>query len=200
MSKLLRRSAIGLALGVIVYAAGVAWFDAQALADSLADFAWSAVGIAIGLSCVNYLLRFVKWELCLAWLNVRGDGPEDAPSLTLTRSLLIYMAGLSMSVTPGKIGEVLRSWLLRTTDGVHFTRTAPVVIADRMTDFIALVILSLVGISEFQEYLPVMYASIALPSISHPPNATPRAGTHRNGQMRATTRRFALRRWASQWP
>ncbi len=162
MNRFIRRALIGVVLGIVLYVAWVLWSDTARVADAVRGYAWSSVAIALGLSSVNYLLRFAKWELCLKWLDVRGDGPEDAPELTLTRSLLIYMAGLSMSVTPGKIGEVLRSWLLRTTDGVPVTRTAPVVIADRMTDFIALVLLSLVGISEFQEYLPVVYVSVAL--------------------------------------
>ena len=84
----------------------------------------------LGLSSLNYLLRFWKWELCLGWLDVRGEGPDDAPNLTLGRSLVIYLAGLSMSVTPGKVGEVLRSGLLKASDGVSFARTAPIVVAD----------------------------------------------------------------------
>ncbi|MCA9718319.1 MAG: flippase-like domain-containing protein [Myxococcales bacterium] len=162
MNRFIRRALIGVVLGIVLYVAWVLWSDTARVAEAVRGYSWSAVLIALGLSSVNYLLRFAKWELCLSWLDVRGDGPGDAPQLTVTRSLLIYVAGLSMSVTPGKIGEVLRSWLLRTTDGVQFTRTAPVVIADRLTDFIALVLLSLVGISEFQEYLPVVYVSIAL--------------------------------------
>ncbi len=162
MNRFIRRALIGVVLGIVLYVVWVLWSDAERVADAVRDYAWSSVAIALALSSVNYLLRFAKWELCLKWLDVRGDGPEDAPTLSVTRSLLIYIAGLSMSVTPGKIGEVLRSWLLRNTDGVQFTRTAPVVIADRMTDFIALVILCLVGISEFQQYLYVVYISISL--------------------------------------
>ena len=117
---------------------------------------------ALLLSSANYLLRFLKWELCLGWLDVRGDGPNDAPRLTRGRSLLIYLAGLSMSVTPGKVGEVLRSYLLRLTDGVPFTRTAPIVVADRLSDLVALVILSALGVSQFREYLPVVLVTLVL--------------------------------------
>ncbi len=162
MSRFVSRALFGVVLGVLLYVGAVLYVDLSAVRTALVDYSWSAVAVALGLSSVNYLLRFLKWELCLGWLAVRGDGPDDAPGLTRRRSLLIYLAGLSMSVTPGKIGEVLRSYLLRLTDGVGFTRTAPVVVADRLTDLVALVLLSLVGISQFQEYLPVVLVTLAL--------------------------------------
>jgi uncharacterized membrane protein YbhN (UPF0104 family) len=52
--------------------------------------------------------------------------------------------------------------LLRLTDGVPFSRTAPVVVADRLTDLVALVILSLVGVLQFQQYLPVVVATLVI--------------------------------------
>src|SRR5688572_4783831 len=148
MSRFVQRALIGVVLGVLLYVGAVLYVDLGKITAALAGYAWSAVVFALLLSTLNYLLRFLKWELCLGWLGVRGQGPGDAPGLTYRRSLLIYLAGLSMSVTPGKVGEVLRSYLLRLTDGVPFTRTAPVVVADRLTDLVALVVLSLVGVSQ----------------------------------------------------
>jgi uncharacterized membrane protein YbhN (UPF0104 family) len=162
MSRFVQRALIGVVLGVLLYVAAVLYVDLGRVRAALDGYAWSMVAAALGLSSVNYLLRFLKWELCLGWLGVRGSGPEDAPGLTRGRSLVIYVAGLSMSVTPGKIGEVLRSYLLRLTDGVPFSRTAPVVVADRLTDLVALVILSLVGVLQFQQYLPVVVVTLVI--------------------------------------
>ena len=162
MSRFVQRALIGVVLGVLLYVAAVLYVDLGRVRAALDGYAWSMVAAALGLSSVNYLLRFLKWELCLGWLGVRGSGPEDAPGLTRGRSLIIYVAGLSMSVTPGKIGEVLRSYLLRLTDGVPFSRTAPVVVADRLTDLVALVILSLVGVLQFQQYLPVVVVTLVI--------------------------------------
>lgn len=162
MSRFVQRALIGVVLGVLLYVGAVLYVDLGRITAALDGYAWSAVLLALLLSSVNYLLRFLKWELCLGWLHVRGTGPGDAPDLTRGRSLLIYLAGLSMSVTPGKIGEVLRSYLLHLTDGVPFARTAPIVVADRLTDLVALVVLSLVGVSQFREYLPIVLITLAL--------------------------------------
>lgn len=158
MSTLLRRTLYTIAAGILLYVAGVLWFDVEPLRQTLVGYPWGVFVAALALSMGNYLLRFAKWELSLGWLRVR----EQAPGLTRGRSLLIYLAGLSMSVTPGKVGEVLRSMLLRASDGVPFTRTAPVVVADRLTDLVALVLLAAVGVAERPEYWPVLVATVVL--------------------------------------
>lgn len=158
MSTLLRRTLYTLAAGIVLYVAGVLWFDVEPLRQTLVGYPWWVLAVALALSMTNYLLRFAKWELSLGWLRVR----EQAPGLTRGRSLLVYLAGLSMSVTPGKVGEVLRSMLLRASDGVPFTRTAPVVVADRLTDLVALVLLAAVGVAERPEYLPVLGVTVVL--------------------------------------
>ena len=165
MSPLLRRTLLGVAICVVIYGAALFYFGFETLVLGLENYQWSMVALALALSSINYLLRFLKWELCLAWLKVRGEHGQacqagDAPELTRWRSLQIYLAGLSMSVSPGKLGEVLRSSLLHSSDGVPFSRTAPIVLADRLTDLLALVILMLLGISDFPQFIP--YAAITL--------------------------------------
>jgi uncharacterized membrane protein YbhN (UPF0104 family) len=162
MHRLLRRALLGIAFGLVLYAGAVLVVDASRLRQSLAGYHWAALLAALLLSSGNYALRFLKWELCLGWLGIREPGEGNAPGLTRRRSALIYAAGLSMSVTPGKLGEVLRSLLLRSSHGVSGSRTAPIVVADRLTDLIALVALSLLGIAWFREYLPVVAAILAL--------------------------------------
>ncbi len=169
MSRLLRRTLIAVAACIVIYGAALIYFGLDTLTAGLRNYRWSMLVVALGLSSLNYLLRFLKWELCLGWLGVRGYKGQkqregDAPSLSLTRSLQIYLAGLSMSVSPGKLGEVLRSSLLHSSAGVPFARTAPIVVADRLTDLIALVILMLVGLAEFPEFL--VYAAITLGLVS----------------------------------
>jgi uncharacterized protein (TIRG00374 family) len=151
---MLRRTLAVVALAVAGYVAFILYTDARSLAATLATVHWSGFGFALAASTLNYALRFAKWELCLRWLEVRGEKAGDAPHLTCVRSALIYLAGLSMSVTPGKLGEVLRSTLLKATDGVPFARTAPIVVADRLTDLVALIILTLAGLSSFPAALP----------------------------------------------
>lgn len=162
VSPLVRRTLIGVALGIVVYVASIAYFGYDELRESLRSVDSWAIVAALALSSFNYGFRFLKWELCLSWLGVRGNQPEQAAELGVGHSILIYLAGLSMSVTPGKIGEVLRSSLLRASHGVPFTRTAPIVFADRLTDLLALIILALIGISSHREFLIYVLGALFL--------------------------------------
>lgn len=55
------------------------------------------------------------------------------------------MSGLVMSVTPGKMGELLKSYLVKQVNGTSISKTAPIVFAERATDFLSLTIMALIG-------------------------------------------------------
>lgn len=118
--------------------------------------------LGLGLASLNYLFRFAKWQYYLRLLGVPTwphrpaavdaaagstppSTPVSTPHLGLLDSLLVFLAGFSLTVTPGKVGEVIRSYLLRETHRLEMARTAPIVLADRLTDLISLLLLALVG-------------------------------------------------------
>ncbi|GAB4147456.1 MAG: hypothetical protein Fur0015_13430 [Ignavibacteriales bacterium] len=55
-----------------------------------------------------------------------------------------------MSVTPGKFGEVLKSLILKQHYDLQISKTAPIIIAERITDLISLVLIAAVGTLSFQ--------------------------------------------------
>ena len=65
--------------------------------------------------------------------------------MPLFDSLLLFLSGFALTVTPGKVGEVLKSYLLRESFGQPIARTAPIVLAERLTDLIGLLLLTLLG-------------------------------------------------------
>ncbi len=135
-SKTLRtRLFIGIFLGLLVYAGMVLWADAGAIGAALADFPFILVPAAMGLSFLNYVVRFARWERYRGLLGIR---------MGRRTSFLIYLAGLSLTVTPGKMGEAFKSFLIRRVDGTPVHVSAPIVVAERFTDLLAL--LALVGI------------------------------------------------------
>jgi len=61
------------------------------------------------------------------------------------RSLTIFTAGLTMTISPAKLGEVLKSGLLRRSFGVPVSRSAPIVVVERITDALGVVVLAAAG-------------------------------------------------------
>ncbi|MBW2732204.1 MAG: flippase-like domain-containing protein [Deltaproteobacteria bacterium] len=141
MQRLLKRLLIGIALGVGVYAIGTIYVGLDQLASSLASFSFWLIGPVLALTLFNYGVRFAKWQIYLRTLSIEVPTKE---------SMLIFLSGLSMVVTPGKIGELLKSYLLKTSREIPMALTVPVVMAERVTDLIALLILMSSGLLVFR--------------------------------------------------
>jgi uncharacterized membrane protein YbhN (UPF0104 family) len=123
-------------LAVLVYGGFAVWRGLGAMGEELARFHWWAFAAAAGLAFGNYLTRWLKWEFYLARLGIRV-GRLD--------SLLTFLSGFVLTVTPGKVGEVFKSLVLFETSGVPIARTAPIVVAERVTDVIGVVVLIVLG-------------------------------------------------------
>jgi uncharacterized protein (TIRG00374 family) len=135
--RMLARVMIAMLIGVVVYGGFAVWRGLGKLGGELARFQWWAFAAACGLAFVSYLTRWLKWEFYLARLRIRGVPRVD--------SLYTYLSGFVLTVTPGKVGEVFKSVLLFETHGVPVARTAPIVIAERLTDVIGVVVLVAIG-------------------------------------------------------
>lgn len=141
MNRFVRRLVVAMLLGVVVYGAFALYTGFSEIGESLAGYRFSTFGLALLLVSGNYVLRFFKWQYYLARLQIRGVPPLD--------SLLVFLSGFVLTVTPGKVGEVFKSAVLAKTHGVPVAHSAPIVIAERLTDVIAVIVLILVGSTAF---------------------------------------------------
>ena len=116
---------LALALGVAVYLAVAVFSGFADLAAALAGFDWSLLPAILGLVAASYAVRFLSWSYYLGLLGVR---------VPVGKSAAVFVAGLSMTISPGKLGEVLKSVFLLRLTGTRIARTAPAVAAERVTD------------------------------------------------------------------
>lgn len=122
--------------GVIVYLGFSIYADFDNLARAVVEFNWRYFPLVLSLSLLNYLVRYLKWEYYLSLLNIK---------IKRSNSFLIFLSAFTMSVTPGKLGEVFKSYLLKEENGTAISYSAPIVLAERLTDFLSIVILCLIG-------------------------------------------------------
>ena len=119
---------MAVAIGLGLYA------DFGRLGDELASFRWELFPLALALTALNYLIRFWRWQLYLARLAI---------VVPAGRSFAIFVAGLSGTITPAKVGEVLKCVLLKRGFDVPVRRSVPLVLAERVTDATGVVVLAL---------------------------------------------------------
>lgn len=128
----------------IVVVIGVAAFallgDVRQLGAQLDGFRWPAFGLALALATANYAIRFLRWQLYLRHQGV---------TVPWRSSALVFGAGLSLAITPGKLGELVKSYFLRELHDIPVTRTAPIVVAERVSDLVALLVLAVVGVAAY---------------------------------------------------
>lgn len=152
IAQLRKRLLLGVLLGVIVLSAVLLITDANALADAFRAFNWQLTPIVISLILTNYILRFVKWQYYLRIIDVRNLSQRD--------SALIFVSGFTMVMTPGKVGELLKAYLVRDRAGTELSRTIPVVLIERLTDGMATLFLIGVGIIAFPLGRPIFAAGL----------------------------------------
>lgn len=131
-----------LSFGVVLYFGFALYSGIGKMRDGLSHFHWVAFAMACGLAFGNYVLRFFKWEFYLSRLRIRGVKKMD--------SFLVFLSGFVLTVSPGKVGEVFKSLVLSETYDVPAAKTAPIVIAERVTDLIGIIVLILLGSLGFQ--------------------------------------------------
>ena len=99
------RRALTLSMGLtaLLYLGVVLFADREAVLAAWWRISWPALAAIFALSLLNYLLRFWRWQRYIAAFG---------HVLPWRRHLLYYLAGFTLTVTPGKAGEEVRSLYL----------------------------------------------------------------------------------------
>ena len=117
--------------------------------EVLAAVAAVGPGVLLGLlalSLTNYLLRFVRWSRYLALLDA---------SVPWRVNLAAYFAGFALTTSPGKLGEMLRSVLLK-PHGVPSPASVAAFFAERASDLLAILVLTAIGLWAYAPARPVV--------------------------------------------
>lgn len=121
--------------GLAGLAAATGWQETK---HQLVQLHAGQIAILLCLSLVNYLLRGVRWHLFSNRLGLPTTAVQD---------MRHFLGGFAMSVTPGRVGELIRMrWLKRET-GWAIERTAPLVLMDRASDLAAMALILAGGIA-----------------------------------------------------
>ena len=126
-------------LTVGVFGGLLAYGDFRQVGQTLFDSPAAYLGLAAGagLAVVNYALRYLRWSMYLRALEINAPASVSAP---------VFVAGLALSITPGKVGELLKSVWLHQRTGAPIPASAPAVVMERLTDVISVALLGLTGV------------------------------------------------------
>jgi len=145
-SSLIRRLVFGLLFGFVVMIALTFVADLRQVSERILTFKWSLYPWVILLTLFNYLLRGYKFHFYL-----RQVGASEIP---IRESYHLFVAGFPLAVTPGKVGEVLKGVWIHHKTGVSTAKGLAVVVAERISDGLAVLLLSTLGVIAYPQYWP----------------------------------------------
>jgi glycosyltransferase 2 family protein len=142
----LRRMIPGLIFGFLVLIGLALMGDLRQVSERMLTFRWEFYPLVLGFTLLNYALRFVKWHYYLGQIGAGG--------LPWSESLRLFIAGFPLAVTPGKVGEALKAVWVKQATGLAVGKGISVVLAERISDGLAVLILSTLGVIAFPRYWP----------------------------------------------
>ena len=107
----------------------------------------------LALSAINYFMRAARWLLFSRALHVRVPPARNA---------LYYVAGFALTTTPGKLGEGVRLWLMNRSHGSRYEDTAALLVADRLSDAVAVSAVVALTVGWFAHYAWMAAGSVAI--------------------------------------
>ena len=140
-------------LGLLVAVGLGLYGDIHETGVRLAGFRWQLVPVILGLTMFNYLLRSWRWQFFLKSLGVQVEWKL---------SWWVFVSGLAMTVTPGRLGELIKSYFLKKIAGVEMSATAPLVVFERLSDGLAMIVLMSGGLFLSQYGLPAVGLALAM--------------------------------------
>ena len=126
---------------ICLYATFLIASDINTVYDKISDFKIEFFPIILLLVTSNWFVLFFRWHLLLRNAKIL---------IPVKDSFLILASGFALTIIPGKVGELVKSQLLKTKFGIARSKTVPIVILEQFYTAIGIIMLSFFGIWYFE--------------------------------------------------
>jgi glycosyltransferase 2 family protein len=144
---LMNRLVPGLSLGFLVLIMLILLGDVSEVSSRMQQFDWGYLPLVLLLTLVNYFIRILKWHFSL--------GRSGSKYISFTNSAQLFLAAFPLSVSQGKISQALKGIWLKQKSGMPAGRSTQVLAAEQISDWMAVIVLSILGVVAYPIYWPV---------------------------------------------
>jgi len=135
--KVLKKIIAVVIITIIIYAIFLFISDLDKISDKILNFKLEFLPIILGLVIFSWIISYFRWNILLKNQDI------NIPHLI---NFQIFLAGGALGITPGKIGELFKSQILKEKFNIPRTKTAPLFIVEKFLDLISAMIVTLIGI------------------------------------------------------
>ena len=118
---------------VALYAILMFFSDIKLLSEQFQNFQLEYVFIIIPIVIFSFFIRGFRWMLFLKYLKI---------NIGIKNSFGIYFAGMAFGITPAKVGELIKSQILKNKYSIAISKTAPIIFVERYYDLFGIAIIS----------------------------------------------------------
>ena len=152
--KLDNRLILVLVAVVGIYAIFLFISDYNIISEKISNFKINYLPLILLFVSASWIPLSIKWHLLLKNCGI------DIP---LKKSISIFLSGSAFTtITPGQIGALMKSQILKTSFNIPRTRTVPIILVENIYDLIGAIIASIMGviILGIEPYLIIIAISV----------------------------------------
>ena len=135
--KLDNRLILVLVAVVGIYAIFLFISDFSIISEKISNFKINYLPLILFLVSASWVPIIVKWHFLLKNCEIH---------VPLKKSIAVFFAGVAFEITPGQIGSLIKSQLLKTSSNIPRTKTVPIIVAEKVYDLIGAILASIIGI------------------------------------------------------
>ena len=140
---------------LIFYVVFIAYSDFQEFSTTISNFDYSYLPIIVVFVFIGIVIKSLRQQLLYKQIGI---------NIPFKTGILLYITGLSMILTPGGSGELIKSYYLKKRFGYPLAKSFPTVVIERLLDLTAVAgILLMVGL--ILDYNYIILSMTALLSI-----------------------------------
>lgn len=111
--------------------------DFNIISEQISNFKYEFLPLILLLVSISWTPLLVRWQILLKKNDI---------NIPIKKSFLLFLCGMSMSITPGHVGELIKSQLMKTIYNIPRTKTAPIIFVEKFYDLTGAIIASIIGI------------------------------------------------------
>ena len=120
-----------------IYAIFLFISDFSIISEKISNFKINYLPLILFLVSASWAPLFIKWHFLLKNCEIH---------VPLKKSILVFLSGPVFEITPGQIGALVKSQLLKTSSNIPRTKTVPIIVVEKVYDLIGAVLASIIGI------------------------------------------------------
>ncbi len=122
---------------IVVYAIFLFTSDFSVLSENISNFDINYLPLIFFLVTISWVPLFLKWHILLKNSKIE---------ISLKKSILVFLTGPAFEITPGQVGVLMKSQLLKTSSNIPRTKTIPIIMIEKIYDLIGAIVASIIGI------------------------------------------------------